>query len=174
MRIDGLRPFSGVIFDLDGTLLDSMEVWAQIDLDFLGKRGLTVPSDYMEAISALGFQATAEYTITRFGLSETPEQLMEEWREMARQRYHHQVLLKPGAAALLERLQAAGVPMAVASALQPDLALPCLTRNGVAAYFSAIVTADRPEFGKQLPKIWRTAAQRLPGDRRCGGRAFGR
>ena len=43
--------YRGAIFDLDGTLVDSMGVWRQIDVDFLGKRGLSVPPDYLDAIT---------------------------------------------------------------------------------------------------------------------------
>ena len=152
-------PVSAVIFDLDGTLLDSMGVWAQIDIDFLGKRGLAVPPDYMEAITPLGFRATAEYTKARFSLPDTPEQLMDEWSAMAREMYHHHVQLKPGALRLLEELHRRGIPMGAASALSPELAIPCLESCGAADYLQVMVTADQVGSGKHLPEIWlRTAA----------------
>ncbi len=68
----------GAIFDLDGTLLDSMGVWDQVDVDFLAKRGFEVPDDYMQKVAAMQFRQIAEYTIARFNLSDTPEELMEE------------------------------------------------------------------------------------------------
>ena len=70
--------FRGAIFDLDGTLLDSMGMWDDIDVAFLSRRGLTVPDDYVQAIVPLSFRETAVYTIDRFGLTETPEAVMEE------------------------------------------------------------------------------------------------
>ena len=71
------------IFDLDGTLLDSMGVWDQVDIDFLAKRGIEVPADYMGKVAAMQFRQIAEYTIARFGLPDTPEALMQEWDDMA-------------------------------------------------------------------------------------------
>ena len=56
----------GVIFDLDGTLLDSMGIWEQIDIQFLSSRGFDVPEDYAQTIAPMGFLQAAEYTIRRF------------------------------------------------------------------------------------------------------------
>lgn len=151
----------GVIFDLDGTLLDSMGVWARVDIDFLGKRGIAVPPDYMESISSLGFRATALYTIERFGLQESPEAIMEEWHQMSAEQYHAQVQLKPGAKELLERLQKAGYALGIASALSKNLALPCLERNGILPFFAGIETADHQNGGKDKPAIWVKAAGNL-------------
>ena len=75
--------FRGAIFDLDGTLLDSMGMWDDIDVAFLSRRGLTVPDDYVQAIVPLSFRETAVYTIDRFGLMETPEAVMETWMNSA-------------------------------------------------------------------------------------------
>ena len=77
----------GAIFDMDGTLLDSMWVWRQIDVDFLGRRGFEVPSDYLEMITPMGYCRAAEYTIERFGLNEKPEDLIQEWHGMAAEAY---------------------------------------------------------------------------------------
>lgn len=156
-----LRPFAGAIFDLDGTLLDSMSVWAEIDEEFLGRRGFAVPPDYMEAITPLGFRGTADYTIARFGLTDTPEELMAEWSAMAREKYAHEVMLKPGAKELLDGLKAAGIPLGIVTASSPELFRPCLERNGIADAFSVILTTDGTGCSKNEPGIWRTAAEKL-------------
>ena len=75
--------FEAAIFDLDGTLLDSMGIWEQIDISFLRKRNLSVPEDYAAKISSLSFEETAKYTIARFKLNEKAEEIMQEWSEMA-------------------------------------------------------------------------------------------
>lgn len=81
----------GAIFDMDGTLLDSMWVWRQIDVDFLGRRGFEVPPDYLEMITPMGYCRAAEYTIERFGLNEKPEDLIQEWYGMAAEAYAKKV-----------------------------------------------------------------------------------
>ena len=95
----------GAIFDLDGTLLDSMGVWDQVDVDFLAKRGFEVPDDYMQKVAAMQFRQIAEYTIARFNLSDTPEELMEEWNHMARVMYSTVVEAKPHAREYLATLK---------------------------------------------------------------------
>ena len=95
----------GAIFDLDGTLLDSMGVWDQVDIDFLSKRGIDVPDDYMTKVAAMQFRQIAEYTIARFDLSDTPEELMDEWDHMARVMYATVVEAKPYAREYLAQLK---------------------------------------------------------------------
>ena len=88
--------FKGAIFDMDGTLLDSMGLWSDIDREFLAKRGIDVPSDYLQAVIYLGAMGTALYTIDRFNLSDTPEGLIAEWNSMAAEKYKT-IPEKPGA-----------------------------------------------------------------------------
>lgn len=147
-----------VFFDLDGTLLDSMGVWTQIDVDFLSKRGLPMPEDYLEAIVPLGFRATAEYTIRRFQLSETPEALMQEWHGMAVDAYTHHVPLKKEARPLLIRMKEKGYRLAVASASSRELVMPCLKRNGILDFFDRIITVSEDGYGKNEPAFWTEAA----------------
>ena len=153
--------FQGAIFDLDGTLLDSMGVWEDIDRAFLGRRGIPVPPDYMDKVAALSFPAAAVYTIERFALQETPESLMEEWSDMARDAYAHRVPLKAGAGAYLERLKRNGVKLAVATASSEELFIPALKRNGVYHLFDAFTTLKEVARGKGFPDIYLLAAQRL-------------
>jgi beta-phosphoglucomutase-like phosphatase (HAD superfamily) len=75
--------FNAAIFDLDGTILDSMDVWEHIDIQFLKKRNLPVPENYVTEICARSFEEAAQYTIDLFGLQETVEGIIEEWNNMA-------------------------------------------------------------------------------------------
>ena len=54
-----MKKIKGAIFDLDGTLLSSTDVWSKIDVEFLGKRGLEVPEDYVETITPMEFKQIA-------------------------------------------------------------------------------------------------------------------
>lgn len=151
----------GMIFDLDGTLLDSMGLWAQIDIDFLGKRGLKVPADYLEKITPMGFLNAARYTISRFGFSETPEEIEEEWLTMAEYAYSYEVQMKPGAKAFLEQCRASGIRMAVATSSMERLYEPCLRHHGIEDIFEAALTTRQAGEDKHSPKIYQMAAEKL-------------
>lgn len=151
----------GVIFDLDGTLLDSLGVWGEIDERFLSKRGMEVPPDYMAAIGTMEFRQAAEYTIRRFGLPDSPEDIMAEWNDMAVGAYATELKLKPRAAAVIEQLHARGIKIALATSSTPDMCLPALKNNGVLQYFDAVVTTREIGKGKAFPDVYLAAAQRL-------------
>ena len=110
-----IRECKGAIFDLDGTLLDSMGVWHQIDVDFLAKRGFAVPEDYQKAITPMGAYQAAVYTIERFALNEKPEDLVQEWLDMAYEAYSQRLLLKPYAYEYVSKLYEDGRKLAIAT-----------------------------------------------------------
>lgn len=156
-----LKQQKGYLFDLDGTLLDSMGVWEQIDVDFLTRRNIPVPEDYAQAIAPMGFRRAAEYTIARFGFSQSPEEIMEEWHQMAVEQYAHHLSLKPGAKEYLEELKQQGKPLAVVTASYPELYQPALERGGVLDLFDTIVTVNQVPRGKGFPDIYLEAAKRI-------------
>lgn len=150
------------IFDLDGTLLDSMGVWDQVDADFLSKRGIPVPADYMTKVAAMQFRQIALYTIRRFDLPDTPEELMAEWDDMARTAYSTVVEAKPHAIEYLRHLKDSGASLAVATSLPPSLREPAMEHVGIAGYFDAIISVDDAgDVGKDRPDVYLLAAQRL-------------
>lgn len=151
----------GAIFDLDGTLLDSMWVWNQVDIDFLGKRGFDVPPDYPKAIAAMGFHETAEYTIKRFGLKEKVKDVIAEWDRMAAQMYHERVQIKPYVREVLEWMRQQGIHLGVATASYRTLFEPCLRRNGVFEYFEAVTETSEVERGKGFPDIYIKVAEKM-------------
>lgn len=152
---------AGAIFDLDGTLLDSMGVWRQIDVDFLGKRGFTVPEDYLVAITSKSFAAAAEYTIERFDLNEREEDVIAEWFAMAVDAYTHEVQLKPYVMDYLKALKKAGIKIAAATSSDRKLFLPCLRHCGILDYFDALTVTDEVKRAKGFPDVYQKAAEKL-------------
>lgn len=156
-----MKEFKGAIFDLDGTILDSMWVWEQVDVNFLGNRGISVPKDYAKEISAMNIITAAEYTIARFGLSETAEQVAAEWYDMAMKEYSEDVQLKAGAREYMAYLKAKDVKLAVATSSPRELFLPCLENNEIFEFFDTIVTTMEVERGKDFPDVYEEAARRI-------------
>lgn len=156
-----MTEYKAAIFDLDGTLIDSMGVWNQIDIDFLGKRGYAVPDDYLKGIACLGFEAAADYTIQRFGFSETREEIIKEWFDMAIYEYSNNVELKKGVKSYLEQLKEQGVKMAIATASHENLVLPVLKHHGILEWFENITTVQEVPRGKGFPDVYDKAAMRM-------------
>jgi beta-phosphoglucomutase-like phosphatase (HAD superfamily) len=155
------------IFDLDGTLLDSMDVWGKIDVDFLQKRGIAVPSDYMDAISSMSFTECAVYTIERFNLPDSVDSLMREWTDMAAYAYGHTVLMKPYAKEYLSTLRERGAKLGIATSLSAELYEPALCGHGIYDWFNVICNSDDAGYGKSRPDVFLLAAKKLgvlPGD----------
>ena len=94
-----LEGIHAVIFDLDGTLMDSMWMWKDIDIEYLGRYGLCPPEGLDVIIEGMGFTETAEYFKKRFELPDPVEKIKEDWLVMAGEKYAHEVRLKTGAAA---------------------------------------------------------------------------
>ncbi|MDE7348519.1 MAG: HAD hydrolase-like protein, partial [Clostridia bacterium] len=123
------KDISGVIFDLDGTLLDSSWVWLKVDADFLAENGIAVTDDYTEAVHQMHFNEAALYTKTRYSLEQSVEQIKDRWIEMVEQEYAHNIRLKDGAYDFIRKLIRSGVKVAFATTLFKKVAIPCLVNN---------------------------------------------
>ena len=155
-------PWKAAIFDLDGTLLDSLDVWSRVDAEFFARRGLPLPDDYADAVAALSFDACARYTKRRFQLPESEAEIRAEWLAAVEAEYARRVPLKPGAAEYLRALRRAGVRLGVATALPPRCFRPCLERHGLLALFDALVSNEEGgSESKADGRLFREAAARL-------------
>lgn len=153
--------FNAAIFDLDGTILDSMDVWEHIDIQFLKKRNLPVPENYVTEICARSFEEAAQYTIDLFGLQETVEGIIEKWNNMAVEEYSNHVGLLPHALDYLLRLKEHGIKLAVATGLPEKLYMPCLKNNSILELFDALCSTDEVQRGKEYSDVFELAARKL-------------
>ena len=149
------------IFDLDGTLIDSMGLWEKIDHEFLSRRGIVTPNDYVEVVKTLTFNQSARYAIERFSLPDTEEMVIREWMDMALFEYSNNITLKPGALAYLKFLQKHQIKIGLATTNTPLLYEPLLRNNGVYDFFSSFTTLSEVERDKGHPDIYLLAAGKM-------------
>ena len=153
--------FNAVIFDMDGTLIDSTGIWHEIDKEFFAKRGMELSSDYAQHIVHLGLTQAAVYTKETYHLKESIEEIIKEWHDMSLDMYKYRVELKPGALELLKLLKANGIKMAIATANDETLYQPCIQRLGISDYFDEIADVNTAKEGKQSAKIYLDLANKL-------------
>ena len=152
---------NAVIIDMDGTLIDSTGLWHEIDMLFFAKRGMELPKDYAQKIVHLGLRKAAELTRELYGVKETPDEIIHEWRQMALDMYHNDVELKPGAVALLETLKSNGLKLAIATANDAELYMPCIMRLGIGDYFDFIADVNSSKEGKNSAKIYLDLTEKM-------------
>ena len=155
------KEFTAVIFDMDGTLIDSTDIWHEVDKNFFAKRNMELPSDYAQHIVHLGLTQAAVYTKETYHLNESVEDIMKEWHDMSIDMYKYHVDLKEGALELLKLFKKNGIKMAIATANDEPLYKPCIERLGIGSYYDAIADVNSAKEGKQSAKIYLDLANKL-------------
>ena len=158
--------FNAVIFDMDGTLIDSTGIWHEIDKEFFAKRGMELPKDYAQHIVHLGLNQAAVYTKETYHLKESIQEIMQEWHDMSIDMYKYHVSLKEGALELLKLFKKNGIKMAIATANDEPLYRPCIDRLGIGEYFDEIADVNTAKEGKQSAKIYLDLAKKLASEPR--------
>lgn len=156
-----LKSIQGAIFDLDGTLIDSMTIWEKIDYDFLSKRNLKVSSDLKNKIETLTFEEGANFFKKNFKLKESPEEILKEWHNMVVKEYSHNIKLKNNVKDFLIKLKNKGVKLAVATSNTPELTKLVLEKNKILDLFDSITTISEVNRNKTFPDIYILCAKKL-------------
>ena len=151
----------GAIFDLDGTVLDSMPVWNKLASTYLHSIGCAPRADVDDAVSALSLHQAARYFQTEYGISLSEQEIVDGVNALIRHFYESAVQPKKGVARFLHGLSQRGVLMCIATATDAYLAKSALCRCGLMQYFADVITCDQVGAGKDQPLIYRHALSTL-------------
>lgn len=155
------QEIDAAIFDLDGTLLDSLWAWENSGSNYVRSRGFEPPADLDARLETMSLMDGARLVKEMYNLPESPEVLLEQTLEPIKNRYFYEIQPMPGVREQLARLKAQGVKMAVATASHKEFAQRALTRLGMLDYFEFIITCDEVGIGKTSPKVYEVALERL-------------
>lgn len=156
-----LNDVKAVIFDLDGTLVDSMGIWRDIDIEYLGRFGFTMPDNLQEEISGISVVETAAYFKKTFDIKDSIEAIINDWDLLAYEKYHSEIELKEGVLKFLEYLRSKDIDCGIATSNSRQLTHAVLNGRNISEYFKTIVTGEDISNGKPKPDIYYEAAGRL-------------
>lgn len=156
---------TGAVFDVDGTLLDSMSVWDTIGEDYLRGIGYTPKENLNETFQAMSLHQAARYYQSEYGVKLSTEEIMDGVNGLLEDFYRRRAPLKPGVGAFVRELSRRGVRLCVATATERSLVEAALGRYGLLGCFEDILTCTAVGSGKDQPFIYRQALERVGGDR---------
>lgn len=152
----------GVIFDLDGTLIDSMKIWTMIDRKILKENGVEdPPEDISDKVKKMTIVESSQYFIDEFGLECSNEYIINRIEELVRTEYEENIPLKPYAREILEFLDEKKIPYGIATATYKGLAEAVLKRCGIRDHFRFMITEEEYPLGKRFPDIFLGGAEIL-------------
>ena len=154
------------IFDMDGTLLDSMFIWDDLGPGMLRAQGITPEADLPEKLKVLTLRQGAAYCKERYALPQSVEEIVSLIEGRVEKFYKEEVQAKPGVAKFLSLLKMEGVWMYVATATDRHLAQAALRHAGIDGYFRGMITCQDVGAGKDSPEIYERAMRRLQSNKK--------
>lgn len=164
-----LENVDACIFDLDGTLVDSMWVWVSVDEEYIRKYKLTKPKDFHAGMEGMSYSETAQYFLDCFpSIPLSREEIMDEWTQMAHEKYMTEVLLKKGAKEFLQDLKERGIKTGIASSNSKQMIVDTLKSHVIAEYIDSVRSACEAGAGKPSPDVYLLVAKDLNAEpKRC-------
>ena len=156
-----LEGIKGIIFDLDGTMVDSMWMWRGIDNEFMAAHDLEMTDELELAIEGMSFKETAEYFVRTYPLKESVEELMDIWVQMAIEKYRHEVPVKPGLMHFLQEMKSRGIRMGIATSNARILLDAVAEAHGFYDYMDDVLTANEVKRGKPAPDVFLAVAEKI-------------
>jgi HAD superfamily hydrolase (TIGR01509 family) len=149
-----------VVFDLDGVLIQTEEVWDEVRGEFVRERGGRYGPDAQRAMMGMSSPEWSRYVHEELGVRDTPDEIAAELVRRMLERYRERLPLIDGAVEAVRRL-AARWPLGIASSSNRPLIDAVLETAGVESYFRATVSSEEVARGKPAPDVYLEAARRL-------------
>lgn len=156
-----LKGIEAVLFDLDGTLIDSMWLWKTVDIEYLKKFDLEFPDDFQDEIEGMSFTETAQYFKDRFNLPVDIESIKKEWNEMAGEYYKYKVPLKDHVKRFLDFLILNNYKTGIGTSNSKELVNMIIEKFDLKEHFGSIRTSCEVNKGKPHPDIYLKVAEDL-------------
>lgn len=156
-----IRNVEACIFDLDGTLVDSMWMWPEIDREYLKRFGIEYDENLKNEIDGISFHETAVYFKNKFGIGDSIEKICKDWEEMAFDKYKYEVKEKPGCMNFLKHLESKNIKLGIATSNSRSMVEAVLNSLDIMKFFKVIITSDEVKKGKPAPDIYLKTAKLL-------------
>lgn len=153
--------FKGAIFDVDGTILDSMWVWEEATSGFARKRGVEMTEAELAQFKDMTLEESMPIIKERFSLENTIEELKAEFARLCAEEYRLNVKPKPYAKEYIKSLKERGVKIAIATSGYRELCETALTRLGIMEYIDAFAFSSEVGVNKRNPDVYLLAAERI-------------
>ncbi len=161
MKHNMLQDIDAVIFDMDGSLVDSMWIWKSIDAEYLGRYGIPLPETLQSEIEGMSFSETAAYFKEHFLIPDSLEEIQADWNRMAWDKYMYEVPLKQGIPEFLKGCKENGIKLGIATSNSRELVEALAGVHNLREYFTSIVTGCDVDRGKPFPDIYLKVAKQL-------------
>lgn len=156
-----LKNIKACIFDLDGTLVDSLGIWREIDERFFTIHNREVPIDYDKKIAHMNFREMAVFTKEEYNFEETVEEIEKIWLDWSTEEYKTKIKAKSGAKELLEYIKELKLPISLATTNKKELYEACLKNNNLYSYFDYMLSVNEINSKKTEPKIYLLLAEKM-------------
>ena len=159
-----MKNTKGAIFDIDGTVIDSMQTWDEVSEAFLRNKGITPPPDLNDQLREMGGYDIPLYFKDVYNIPDSTEKIAMTLKEMIKNRLEFHTPLKEGAVEVLAMLKEQGIKICAATASEREYVVPALRRLGVIDYFERVFTCYEEATSKNCPEIYITSAEFLGTD----------
>lgn len=151
----------GAVFDVDGTLLDSMGYWEHLGDEYLLSRNIQPPKNLANLLASMTLLEAAEYFRDHYDIQDKAEEMIKDFESIMAGHYQKDIPEKEGIRKVLEDLREKQIPMYIATATSRQMVETALKRTGLEEYFLGMITCQETGKSKRNPLIYQIAREKI-------------